>query len=160
MKTCDSYPDSISLDDSWKAARAFSILAFIFGFITLVINLAAACARPDNAKAVIGPGYTLTCIFQGLNLLFINSNACKNNTLVKELNDPSSPMKDIYFQDACSISTGAKFIIAAVVLYFVASILSCVARAEEKEEERPQEGQGDSLTDPFLVTQKSIFFRR
>ena len=80
--------DSIDLDSSWKAARAFSILAFILACVILVVRLCVSCAPdPDLYSSGIGtrvaPLYLLTAVLQGLTLLFLNSKACTNNPLVE-----------------------------------------------------------------------------
>ena len=159
---CSSYPDSVDIDASWKAARAFAVMGLIVGTIFFIINIVAACYPPDDSKVIVGPGLVLSSLFTGLSLLFLQSNACNNNMMVQELSDPSSPVKDIPFPESCSISTGAKCIISATLLYFVASVMSCSARAEEKmaDEDDNTSGQLSSLTEPFLVSQKSIFLRR
>ena len=158
-KSCTQYPSYVQVDPAWKSARAFSVLAFIFGIIFVIINIVAACARPDAAKSIVGPGLMLASIFQGLSLLFLDSNACRNNDMMEVLNNPSSPWNKLQFQTSCSMSWGAKCVISATVLYFVASMMSCTARAAEKEEEYEDEdaAQNESSTEPFLATQESIF---
>ena len=81
---------------------------------------------------------------------------------VQELNDPSSPVKDIPFPESCSMSTGAKCITSATVLYFAASVMSCSARADEKmaDEDDNASGQLSSLTEPFLASQESALSGR
>lgn len=142
-------PDSTEIDSSWKSARAFGVLAFIFGIFFLIMSLAATLTAPDKAKDIISPGLFLASIFQGLNLLFLNSNACKNNTFVDELDGGAS----------CSLSTGGKSAIAGIFLYFVGGFFSYVARATEKREALQTINPTDSepLTDPFLVNQASIY---
>ena len=80
--------DSIDLDSSWKAARAFSILAFILACVILVVRLCVSCAPDHDAYASgiesrVAPLYLLTAVLQGLTLLFLNSKACMNNPLVE-----------------------------------------------------------------------------
>jgi len=113
------------------------------------MSLSATLTDPDRAKDIISPGLFLASIFQGLNLLFLNSNACKNNAFVNELNGEAS----------CSLSTGGKSAIAGSVLYFVGAFISYLARATEKREVLQAINPTDSepLTDPFLVNQASIY---
>mmetsp|Transcript_14973 Transcript_14973/g.25582 ORF Transcript_14973/g.25582 Transcript_14973/m.25582 type:complete len:201 (-) Transcript_14973:1291-1893(-) len=91
-ESCRGYPNHFSLDDSWKAARAFSILAEFFGTMLILFNVVTACHSKWSSTsqkyrfgraALVICGYAITGIFQGLCLLFLNSNACKNNILVK-----------------------------------------------------------------------------
>jgi len=135
--TCTQYPEDTDVDASWKAARAFSILASIFGITFGIMNIIAMGynARPDKSKSVIGPEFVLTALFEGLSLLFLNSNACKNNSMVEDWNDNATDNVlhyELEFQGTCRFFFGAICTIVATVLYFAASILSCVARASEK----------------------------
>lgn len=171
--TCRSYPpddDGPYVDPAWKAARAFSVLAIVAGGAFLVIVVAAGfAARPDPAKAIVGPGFALACLFQGLSLLFLTSDVCRDNDAVREIangdggdDDPSSTLGHIAFAESCSISYGAECVIAATVLWFVASIASCLARAAERAEEDEESPtslpRSNSLREPFMREQ-SIFAR-
>jgi len=108
VKACVEYPESVELDSSWKASRAFLVLAFIFAVMILLFKLVLGCSSQPDKKGYTGIGkfvplgYLLTAIFQGLALLFLNSNACKNNNLIN--------MEDqtIEWSESCTISTGAK----------------------------------------------------
>jgi len=42
VMACMGYPDSIELDSSWKAARAFSVITLIFAVIIITIKVSAA----------------------------------------------------------------------------------------------------------------------
>lgn len=118
---CHGYPASVDIDGSWKAARAFSVLAEIFGVCLILINFITACASFTTHTVSVGGwdilGYVLTGTFQGLTLLFLNSNACENNPIVNELNDPSFP-------ETCSLSTGAKCVVAATFFWFISAFTS------------------------------------
>jgi hypothetical protein len=104
VEYCQAYPDTVEIDASWKAARAFSVLVFIFACIIVGTLLYASCF-PARAGHSLGrcmpPLYLLMAIFQGLTLLFLDSAACKANPLLDGLGS-------IIFQDTCTISTGAK----------------------------------------------------
>jgi hypothetical protein len=151
IEGCGSYPDGIDIDPSWKAARAFSIMAFIFGLFVLIGSCVAGCAiisdRGIKTYGVLAPGYLLTAIFQGLTLLLLNSNVCRDNGLVKEAMD----LTRVTFTDVCSIGQGAKLIISATVFWFAAAFTSFAARHFEKAESgvvEEEEEQGDNLEKP------------
>ena len=123
----------MNLDSSWKAARAFSILAFIFAIVVVFVKCCATCS-PDPEKAYAGGGkvvpplYLLTGIFQGLSLLFLNSQACKNNHLIK------FAWEGVEWPETCSMATGAKCIISATVFWIAAALTSFQGnKAFEKE---------------------------
>ena len=117
---CQAYPDTIEIDGSWKAARAFSVLVFIFSCIIVGTILYASCF-PAKAGYSLGrcmpPLYLLLAIFQGLTLLFLDSTACKANPLLNGLGS-------VIFQDTCTISTGAKSFISATVFWAAAAVSS------------------------------------
>ena len=120
------------MDDSWKAARAFSTLAFIFAIIVLVAACMSLCGtNPGKTYVWEAPVYLMTAIFEGLTLLLLNSNACKVNTMVQNL-DPS--LTNVTFPDTCSMATGAKLTISATVFFFASSVASFLAHKAEKEE--------------------------
>lgn len=124
VKACVEYPASVELDSSWKASRAFLVLAFILAVMILLFKLVLGCSSQPEKKGYTGLGkfvplgYLLTAIFQGLSLLFLNSNACKNNNLI------SMEDQTIDWNDTCTISTGAKCFISATVVWFCAAISS------------------------------------
>jgi len=44
FRSCNDYPkDGMSVDASWKAARAFLVLTFILSMVVVVCNFLAAC---------------------------------------------------------------------------------------------------------------------
>lgn len=130
FESCHGYPDSIELDSSWKAARAFSILAFISAIIVLIAACMSLCgSNPGKSYVWEAPVYAMTAFFQGLTLLLLNSNACNGNTMVQSL-DPS--LSNVTFPDTCSMDTGAKLSISATVFFFASSVASFLAHKAEK----------------------------
>lgn len=133
FESCHWYPDSIELDGSWKAARAFSVLAFISAIFVLFWTCAKACA--DVPRSTIpaweAPVYLLTATFTGLTLLLLNSNACNENAMVR-LQDAA--LTNISFPDTCSMASGAKLALSSTVFFAAAAAMSLLGhRAEEVE---------------------------
>ncbi|KAL7525435.1 hypothetical protein ACHAWF_001359 [Thalassiosira exigua] len=87
------------------------------------------------------PLYLLTSLCQGLTLLLLQSNVCKNNTLVQ------LGRSGIAFEDTCSIATGANLCISALVFWAAAGACSLLAYKAEKEEtaEEVEAGLGEPL---------------
>lgn len=146
VRTCHLYPDGLEFDASWKAARAFSILAFIFAFIIMFLKCAVSCATDPRQAAsgsgpIVPPLYLVTSIFQGLTLLFLNSKACKDNALVEW-------GTAVVFPDTCSISTGAKCIISATVFWAAAALASFGEQKALKEEQATNDHA--SLSEPLF----------
>ena len=120
-ESCDHYPDSINIDKNWKAARIFSVITLTIGASLLLLNVIVGClSSKKNFYTPTGWGYLLCCVTQGFGLLLLDSNVCKNNALIQEL-EQSFP--HIQFDDTCSMSRGAKCTIAATVLWFVAGVI-------------------------------------
>jgi hypothetical protein len=122
VEYCKKYPASVEIDVSWKAARAFSVLVFIFSWIIIGTLLFTSCF-PARAGYSLGrcmpPLYLLMAIFQGLTFLFLNSTVCKAET-----NPLLNEVGSFIWQDTCAISTGAKCFISATVFWVAASVSS------------------------------------
>jgi hypothetical protein len=146
VEYCQAYPDTVEIDASWKAARAFSVLVFIFACIIVGTLLYASCF-PARAGHSLGrcmpPLYLLMAIFQGLTLLFLDSAACKANPLLDGLGS-------IIFQETCTISTGAKIFISATVFWAAAAVSSFKEQKAFEEElaEMDPDLQSGLLSDP------------
>jgi len=65
----------------------------------------------------VAPFYLLTAICQGLTLLFLNSQMCKDNSLLSE-------GTSVVWPESCSLGTGANCIISATVFWFAAAASS------------------------------------
>mmetsp|Transcript_29438 Transcript_29438/g.62493 ORF Transcript_29438/g.62493 Transcript_29438/m.62493 type:complete len:222 (+) Transcript_29438:112-777(+) len=148
FETCHSYPSTVHIDSNWKAARAFSTLAVVFGGIFLFANLITACTSPlRRTSRAEAPAFIVACFFQGLALLLLNSAACNDNSLVRHLQKDVANLgnTEMEFPDTCSISTGAKCTISAIVFWFLAAMASTMSlRAEKKEEEN------NVITEPLI----------
>lgn len=147
FETCHKYPADVAIDSDWRAARAFSILAIIFGGLYLFTNLIMGCIAPVRAASrTEGPAFLCASIFQGLSLLLLNSSVCNDNTLLKQLQNDAEDMGNLgmNFQDTCSMATGGKCAIAATVIYFAAALTSHMAVvAEEK-------GEAEGIAEPLI----------
>lgn len=119
VETCNSYPAGTDYDSAWKAARVFSSLTAIFAITILVVRSFQACSSDPTKRYranVVGPLYLLTALFQGLTLLLLSSNACKNNELVE--------MAGIEFEETCGLARGANLSISAMVFWLAAAVSS------------------------------------
>lgn len=58
-------------------------------------------------------------VFQGLTLIFLQSNACQSNPLLPTLAEDQS----VLYSNTCNFGWGTKVNIAAVVFWFVAAVL-------------------------------------
>ena len=149
MESCFKYPDYIELDSKWKAARAFSILTLTFAVSVVILNIASSCGDPDkpSKRWLEAPLLLLTTLCQGLSLLLLSSDACLDNQMVQNVSIVDSPLRDVTFQETCSIGTGTKCLISATVFYFFSSVFAFLGTKAEKEERQSEVEAG--LTEPL-----------
>lgn len=141
---CVPYPDmTTNIDAAWIAARVFSTLALVGGFLWILTDGIRSCAHGRVEPGPIWMGYVLllTCFFSGLTLIGLSSSMCKNNEML------STDQIDGYeFNDQCEIAYGAKLVISATVFWFVASLCSLAAnRSKNKYEESARNGTMEPL---------------
>ena len=146
VQTCQNYPDMLYLDGSWKAARAFSVIGFVLIIMLLIIKCCVICnseSDPVSAK-LDAPLYLLLSLSQGLMLLLLSSKVCKSNPLVE--------FGNVEWQETCSMDTGAKCTISAMVFWFVAAVTSSALQDAKRVEMEEREIENDSttLTEPFV----------
>eukprot|EP00986_Skeletonema_menzelii_P001294 scaffold344_cov132-Skeletonema_menzelii.AAC.6 len=131
---CCPYPDmATNIDAAWIAARAFSTLALIGGFLWILTDTIISCAhgRVEPGPIWMGHVLLLTCFCSGLTLIALSSSMCKNNEML------STDQIDGYeFNDQCEIAYGGILVITATVFWFVASLCSLAAnRSKNKYDE-------------------------
>ena len=118
---CFRYTSSLKLDDAFRAARAFDVLVYIFGFITMFRIWFALCIPLDMiAWKCIGIYLLLCCLFESLTFLQFNSNAVCSGGLTEE---------GYVYHTNCKLEQGSRFAIAAIVLWFLSSV--CVFRLQK-----------------------------
>ncbi|KAL9181705.1 hypothetical protein ACHAXT_012048 [Thalassiosira profunda] len=138
FESCHKYPSETNVDGSWKAARAFSILALIFGGVFLLKNLISGCITPLRRASISeGPAFLAAGVFQGLSLLLLQSSVCKDNDLMRQLERDAERLGNVgmSFPDTCSVSTGANCAIAATVIWALAALTSYMGVVAERREE-------------------------
>lgn len=110
---CFRYPSYFGTDSAFDAARAFTILVAIFGFVSMIRIWFGACIPMGTASwSCTGYQLLLCCLFEGLCFLIFNSNICADGETI-------SGEK---FQVNCRIDRGARVGIAAVVFWLVSAI--------------------------------------
>merc|ERR1711957_931707 len=86
VESCGGYPESLSLDGTWQAARAFNVLAIILAVLVLILKCVVAFAKDRATLAkrarLAAPLFFVTAGCEGFTLLFLRSKACRNNVLV------------------------------------------------------------------------------
>jgi len=110
---CLNYPPGTVIDPSWMSARVFYYFWVGLGMLSALVNLPVTSR--DRIVRVLGPGLMMTAICACLTFLVLNGDICRDN-------------------GGCDISTGAYLVIPAIGLCFLASIVSFVAYAEQKNE--------------------------
>lgn len=148
FETCWNYPEGTVYDTNWKSAKAFNTMALIIGGIVSCVTLFAACSAPSKKIfQIAGMSNMVCCLFTGLSLLLLKSNACNNNLSVKTF-ELALPALDLTFPDTCTMGVGAKTTISATVLWFVAAIAACMSGPNPQGESGPNpqgEAAGEDL---------------
>lgn len=135
LETCNQYPDGTIFDSKWKSAKAFSTMALVLGGVLTFWVMLAGCLpfgfyASKKMFQMAGNAYMVCCLFTGLSLLLLDSNACNNNTYIAELMETSTAL--VTFPETCTMGPGAKCTIAATVLWFVAAIAACKTEPRER----------------------------
>jgi hypothetical protein len=127
FETCWNYPEETVYDANWKSAKAFNTMALIIGGMVVFVTMFAACSAPSKKIfQIAGMSNMVCCLFTGLSLLLLNSNACNNNLNVETF-ELAFPVLNLTFPDTCTMGVGAKTTISATVLWFVAAIAACMS---------------------------------
>jgi hypothetical protein len=119
-KTCVKYDgDDTDPDAKWNTAKAFAIIAIVLGTLLPCVS----CFMPKFEKP-IGACLLLVCLFQGLSLLILESNLCKNNKLINSWNAIiPDEFEDRRFPTECSRDWGYNCNIASVIFWFISGML-------------------------------------
>ena len=111
----------------------------------------ASSGDPDkpSKRWLEAPLLLLTTLCQGLSLLLLGSNACLDNQMVRNVSIVDSPLilRDVTFQETCSIGTGTKCLITATVFYFMSFVFAVLGTKAEKAERQSEVEAG--LTEPL-----------
>lgn len=122
LKTCSAYSDSIDVDSYWKAARAFSIMAPVLGFLLVA---SVFCLRGGMGRKAAGMKLiVLVTTMQGLTLLMLKSESCESVPL---------PLVESLYTGSCQLASGAYVSIAATVCWFLAGLAMVCGPAGEDE---------------------------
>lgn len=118
-------------DAYWQAAKAFGIIAPIWGFFSWCTILLAR-DNPTMAK-VTGLLLMLTTLFQGLTLLVFKSDLCdaRENQLFTLYAPVRQASGILTTDDRCDIGRSAGVSIAATCLWFIAGAISLVLPVED-----------------------------
>ena len=150
--SCTGYSDDVQMDSIWKASAAFSVIPLILGGLVFIGKCCTACSNQYHCFDSVG--YLLAFLFQGLSLLFLESDACKSNPVLEQIETSNSTLQgDIAFQETCSASTGMKCAIAATVFWLLAAFASAQAFWVKKQKEYPPLSQ----TEPFLIGESVMY---
>jgi len=160
FQACIGYGSSVAIDGPMKAARVFAIMAVVLGGVFFFSSLISGCMHHPNNNNTDkrrtrseGVAYLFACLFQGLSLLLLNSpTVCTDNQLIHQLEADMEGRTNIpiEFSSKCSISTGARCCIAAIVFWFMAALISCQASSAARKEEE-MNGRREILREPLVT---------
>lgn len=142
----------MDIDKNWKAARTFNLIAIILGGSIILLDIFQGCLSTQRDRSCRTGlfGYSVCCLCSGLSLILLDSNLCKHNILIEQLNQ----LGVFQFQETCSISKGGKASIAATVLWFVAAIGVAMLHPFPKKKQE-QNGHDEGLDEPLFIDDDS-----
>lgn len=144
IEVCKSYPSGTAFDSTWQSAKAFSIIAPVIGGVFWCWICFALCSEmPRSVWRMIGGLFVLNTVFQGLTLLYLNSDGCLNNEFTAFI---EGLYPNVTADDTCSMAWGAKTAIAATACWFVAGVSMFAIDAPTKPELPPPETQTVTYT--------------
>ena len=121
LESCYNYPEGTNFDAQWRSAKAFSTMALIIGGVVTFWALLAGCLYPSSgAYKAGGLAYLACCLFQGLSLLLLSSNACHDNNVLAAVEGTEGV--NAAFPESCSMAAGGSCAIAGTVLWFTAAL--------------------------------------
>ena len=112
---CQPYPLYLhNVDPNWAAARAASTLANVIGFLGIGVVLFSTSMKLKKRSCIaLFIMMILSCLFGGLQFLFLHGMMC---------NEWYNPTDKNYVTATCTLNRNGQAAIAAVVLWFVASL--------------------------------------
>jgi len=126
-RACTTYGNLMGMDSAWDAARAFSIVATVLGVFSLF--LACLSFMKPILWCCVSMLFALATLSQGLTFLFFKSNVCNGFAApAQSYSDISGNNSvDVSYDERCRLGTAAKLGIAAICLWFLGALASCVA---------------------------------
>lgn len=116
----DDYGYNYDVDSKWKTTKAFAIMSVTLGGIFLILGCIAPCFALSPGKWMfLGTMFILTCLFQGLTLLSLDSNICLDNPVANFLEEEKFSLE---FPEECDWEAGFRLNIASVALWFAAAV--------------------------------------
>jgi hypothetical protein len=108
-----------TFDTKFNSAKACSTTADFFGALAFFTMAFASCCPLDPSRmACLSIYFFMACLFQGLSLLIFRSNACEKGFFSPYFQNSTVSAEDAVESVSCSLSTGSKLAVAAIVLYF------------------------------------------
>lgn len=125
---CHVYTDvgyvTPTFDTNFNSARACSTTANFFGamaFFTMAFS--SCCPLNPGSMACLSIYFFMATLFQGLSLLIFRSSACGKGFFSGYFQNYPIDVDDVVESVSCSLSTGSKLAVAAIVLYFYCMLL-------------------------------------
>jgi hypothetical protein len=133
----DYFGFEYDVDTKWTATKAFAIIGVTLGGILSIISCIVPCVSPPSTKhwKLLGFGFLLVCLFQGLSLLSLSSDVCTDNPVINALERSENKITGLQrfnFPEKCEWASGYKLNISSVVFWFLAALSVLLLPAPEK----------------------------
>jgi hypothetical protein len=123
---CSPYDDSVDFDGTWRAARAFAIIATIIGGVVVIGMWLVLCLSRHSTENFWNLAILLCLLVlpfcQGLTFLILRSELCKDNPVLELLGGLG------LYSDQCELDTGGMLNIVATIVWFLAGLLVVAIR--------------------------------
>lgn len=147
---CRSLPSGVDVDGKWKAVRAFSVIALLWGGALTVIIFFANCSyflSDVGWKGVAVQLAVAVTLCQGLTFLLLDSNACSTNPLLAATppagfsNAAYTALIESVYEPECSWGAGMTTNVVATVCWFLAGTVMLVVGVPTAPPREPPETQ-------------------
>jgi hypothetical protein len=144
---CTKLSDGVDIDSKWKTARAFSVMAPLFGGLLSIILWIAPCMgrfQDDKVWKQIAMLYcVIITLFQGLTfLIFMDGSACDANTpLYGSSNSDTDALLEEVYPDGCEWGGGSTANAVSTGLWFLTGVAMIILGAPKEEPRPPPETQ-------------------
>lgn len=143
---CVQLPGSVNIDATWKAVRAFSIMAPLIGGLATFLLAIVNCLyflTDSQWKALAAIFAVVLTLFQGLTFLIFQSNACSDNPIYAAY--PSDAWSAVYESD-CSWGGASTANVFSVALYFLTGLAMLKVGPPRRAPRAPPETQAVTYT--------------
>jgi hypothetical protein len=117
----DDFGYKYDVDSKWKTTKTFAIMNVTLWGLFLILGCIAPCFAVSPGKWMfLGIIFILTCLFQGLTLLGLDSNICLDYPVANFLEERR--FAGLEFPEGCDWEAGFRLNIASVAMWLAVAV--------------------------------------